>query len=582
MHELPILVDFAVAIGAALIGGLLARRLRLPTIVGYLLAGVVIGPFTPGYIGDLHTIQQFAELGVIFLLFGVGLHFSLNDLWAVRSIAIPGALLQMALTTLAGLLLTTFWGWSLTAGLIMGLAISIASTVVLIRNLIDQRLLHAPSGKVALGWLVLEDIATVLILVLLPAFAGHNGANIWQTGLIALAKTAIFAALMLLVGTKFLPWLLKRLALLQSRELFTVAIVGITIGIALGAASLFGVSLALGAFLAGVVINESTLSHQVEAEILPFRETFAVLFFISIGMLVNPIYLFQQWAAELSLALLIIVGKFVLTLVLGALFSRSARTTLVIAIGLCQIGEFSFILGQTGVYLKLLTRDQYALLLAGALISITLNPFLFRLLPWMEKHLQRIPFLWSLLERETAPTSDSQPQALGDHIVLIGCGRIGRQLVSVFQSLSIPYVVVDFNLALVTQLKEEGVQALYGDATSVAVLTHARVSRARTVIVTVPDETKSSVITATVRRLTSDVRLVVRATTSASIHHLKELGATRVIYPELEGCVTIVEVMLERLGYPLNEIQECIEALRNQGEEEQPALLQITPRSSQN
>ncbi|TMC89975.1 MAG: hypothetical protein E6J22_13640 [Chloroflexi bacterium] len=290
-HELPILINFTVALLAAFTGGLLARRLKLPSMVGYMLAGVAIGPFTPGFSGDLSTIQQLAELGVIFLLFDVGLHFSLRDLWAVRATVIPGALIQIVVITGLGLLLAHLWGWSLATGILLGLALTIASTVVMIRNLMDQGLLNTSHGRVAVGWLVLEDLVAVLILVLLPTLSTKTQEPLWQTAGLALLKAGIFAALMLVAGTRIIPWFLRRLAYMRSRELFIIAIVVITIGTAIGASSVFGVSLALGAFLAGVVVSESALSHQVGAEMVPFRETFAVLFFVSVGMLVNPLYL---------------------------------------------------------------------------------------------------------------------------------------------------------------------------------------------------------------------------------------------------------------------------------------------------
>ena len=380
-HQLPLLVNITVALLAAFIGGVLARRLKLPSMVGYMLAGVVIGPFTPGFGGDLSTIQQLAELGVIFLLFDVGLHFSLRDLWAVRDTVLSGALIQTVVITGLGLLLAHLWGWSLAAGVLLGLALTIASTVVMIRNLMDQGLLNTSHGQVAVGWLVLEDLMAVLILVLLPAIFTNTHEPLWQAAGLALLKTGAFAALMIVAGTRVIPWLLLRIAYLRSRELFIVAIVVIAVGTAIAASSIFGVSLALGAFLAGVVVSESALSHQVGAEMVPFRETFAVLFFVSVGMLVNLSHVLSHVAEVLLLLLVIVLGKFVLTVLQGVLFPRPARTALILAAGRSQIGEFSFILGATAVALGVFTEEQYALILAGALLSITLNPLLFRAFP---------------------------------------------------------------------------------------------------------------------------------------------------------------------------------------------------------
>ncbi|MCQ3939267.1 MAG: sodium:proton exchanger, partial [Chloroflexi bacterium] len=341
MHEITLIINIVVALVAAFIGGVIARRLGLPTIVGYLFAGIAIGPFTPGFVGDAETIGQLAELGVIFLMFGVGLHFSLNDLWKVRAIAIPGALGQMTLTTLLAYFLSRAWGWDASSGIVLGLAISIASTVVLLRGLMDNGLLSTPHGQAAVGWLVFEDIATVLILVLLPTLAAATGAFEWQPLVLTLAKAGVFVLLLLFVGKRLIPWTLLRIAHTRSRELFILAILAITLGTALGAAELFGVSFALGAFVAGVVVSESPLSHQVGADVFPFREAFAVLFFVSIGMLVNPVYLFSNIGHVLALTALIVIGKSVITLLLGSIFPWQGRTTLVVAAGLSQIGEFS-------------------------------------------------------------------------------------------------------------------------------------------------------------------------------------------------------------------------------------------------
>src|SRR2546421_5749078 len=367
-HELPILINITVALLAAFIGGLLARRLKLPSIVGYMLAGVALGPFTPGFIGDLFTIQQLAELGVIFLLFDVGLHFSLRDLWAVRDTVISGALMQLAVITGLGLLLAHLWGWSLAAGILLGLALTIASTVVMIRNLMDQGLLNTSHGQVAIGWSVLEDLVAVLILVLLPALSTNMQEPLWQTAGLALLKTGAFAVLMLVAGTRIIPWFLLWMAHLRSRELFIVAIVVITVGTAMGASSIFGVSLALGAFLAGVVLSESALSHQVGAEMVPFREPFAVLFFVSVGMLVHPVYALSHVGEGLLLVLVIVPGKFLITVLQGLILPLPARTTLILAAGRSQIGEFSFILGTAGIALGLVQEQPDWLVLAGALL----------------------------------------------------------------------------------------------------------------------------------------------------------------------------------------------------------------------
>lgn len=360
MHqEFPILFNIAMALLAAFAGGLLARFLKLPAIVGYLLAGVAIGPFTPGFIGDLSTIQQLADLGVIFLLFDVGLHFSLHDLWAVRDTVLPGALIQLVAITSIGLLLASLWGWSLAAGLLLGLALTIASTVVMIRQLMDQGLLNTSHGRVAVGWAILEDLIAVILLVLLPVLSPRTPQPLWQPVGLALLKAAAFAALMIVGGTRIIPWFLLRMAHVRSRELFIVSIVLITVGTAICASAVFGVSLALGAFLAGVVVSESTLSHQVGAELVPFRETFTVLFFVSVGMLVNPLYAFTHASELFMLVVVIVGGKVVLTIVQGLFLPRPARTTLTVAFTRATIGEFSFIVGATAVGVGILKEEQY-------------------------------------------------------------------------------------------------------------------------------------------------------------------------------------------------------------------------------
>lgn len=560
--DLPIIINIAIALAAALGGGLIARWLKLPAIVGFLVGGVIIGPFTPGFVGDMHTIHQLAELGVIFLLFGVGLHFSLKDLWEVRKIAIPGALLQMGLTSALVLLISMLWGWSLAAGIVVGLAVSIASTVVLLRNLMDRGLLNTTHGRIAVGWLIMEDLATVVILVLLPAFSGGGSDPIWQTAGIALLKAAVFAVLMLVVGKRLLPWILSRMAHLGSRELFIVSVLVMTLGTALGAAYLFGVSLALGAFLAGVVVSESHYSHQVEAEILPFRETFAVLFFVSVGMLVNPLSLIEQFGQVLTITALIIVGKGLLTLLIGIILAAPARTSLVIAVSLSQIGEFSFLLGQSGVSLGILTDNQYSLLLSGALLSITLNPFLFKTLPWLEKALAKTGPFWKLLNRGQ-PLELAEPEIMRNHAVVVGYGRVGQHIVEVLSELKVPFVVVELDAGRLSELTRKGISALYGDAASSDILGHAHLKEARVVVVTLPNETAAASVVATIRHTAPEVPVVVRAANADSVTHLTELGATQVVYPELEGSLEIMEQTLLRLGYEESNIFRFKEAIRH-------------------
>lgn len=561
MHEIPLLINIAVALVVAFIGGVIARRIGMPTIAGYLLAGIAIGPFTPGFVGDTNTISQLAELGVIFLMFGVGLHFSLKDLWRVRSIAIPGALGQIAFATFMGFSLSRLWGWSVSAGIILGFAISIASTVVLLRGLMDNGLLNTPHGQATVGWLVLEDLATVLILVLMPTLANSASGFDWGALGLTLLKAAGFVLLVMFAGTRLIPWILMRIAHTRSRELFILAILAIALGIALGAAEIFDISLALGAFVAGVVVSESPLSHQVGADVLPFRDAFAVLFFVSIGMLVNPIYLYQNIGPVLALTGLIVIAKPITTILMGLIFPWPARTTLVVSAGLSQIGEFSFIVGQAGMALGLLDRSQYSLILAGALVSIMLNPLMFRLIGPVEQKLRGFPMTWRLLDRQRQPLPQA-PVSIEDHVVIVGYGRVGRQIVSLLGEMGIPCLVVEADAERAEQLSQKQVPVLYGDAANSEVLSHAGLTRARALVIAGPDEDASALVVTTARDLAPDLPIIARAASEEGTKHLAKLGAHDVIHPELDGSLQIVRLTLLRLGFRLEEIFRYTDAVR--------------------
>ena len=562
MHEITLLVNIVVALVVAFIGGLIARRIGLPTIVGYLLAGIVIGPFTPGFVGDMETISQLAELGVIFLMFGVGLHFSLDDLWKVRAVAIPGALGRMVITILLGFGFSRLWGWTVTTGIVIGLAISIASTVVLLRNLMDLGMLSTPPGQAAIGWVIVEDLATVLILVLMPTLVNTSDGFDWAQLGLTLLKAAGFVVVMQFAGKKFIPWILMRIAHTRSRELFILVILTIALGIALSAAELFGVSLALGAFVAGVVVNESPLSHQVGADVLPFQETFAVLFFVSIGMLVNPVYIFNNVSTILAFTALIVIGKTLVTMLMGFLLPWSAHITLVLAAALSQIGEFSFILGQEGMELGLLDRDQYSLILAGSLLSITLNPILFRLIAPAEKWLQKRRAVWQLLDHHK-PMPVSVEESIQGHVVIVGYGRVGRHIVDLLGQMEIPHLVIDADAERIEDLSRRGVPSLYGDAANSEILTHAALKRARALVVAGPDESSSELVVAAARDLAPDLHIVARATTEDGINRLAALGAQDVIHPELEGGLEIVRHTLLKLDFPVHEIMRYLDAIRH-------------------
>lgn len=561
MHEITLLINIAIALVVAFCGGLIARRLGLPTIIGYMLSGIVIGPFTPGFVGDTETISQLAELGVIFLMFGVGLHFSLRDLWKVRAVAIPGALGQMAFATLLGYGFSQVMGWPPAAGIVLGLSISIASTVVLLRGLMDNGLLNTPHGQAAVGWLILEDLATVLILVLMPTLANTLEGFDWGGLAYTLFQAAIFVGLAFFVGIRVIPNLLQRIAHTRSRELFILAVLTIALGIGIGAAEIFGVSFALGAFVAGVVISESPLSHQVGADILPFREAFAVLFFVSIGMLVNPLYLLNNMGAVLALTGLIVIGKPLVTILMGFVFPWPARTALVVAMGLSQIGEFSFILGQAGIGAGLLNQDQYSLILAGALLSITLNPPMFRLIHPLEKALRRIPTLWKVLDRH-GPSPVQPEETISNHVVIVGYGRVGHHIIDLLDLMKTPYLVVEENAERVETLGKRGTPTLYGDAANSEVISHAGLQRARALVVTVPEEAACEMIVAAARDAAPNLPIIARATTEDGVKRLADLGARHVIHPELEGGLEIVRHTLLELDYPVEDISRYTDAVR--------------------
>lgn len=560
MHETPILINITVALVVAFFGGIIARRFGLPTIVGYLLAGIVIGPFTPGFVGDVSTIQQLAELGVIFLMFGVGLDFSFDDLWRVRDIAIPGALIKTSLISLLGFGLSQLWGWSLSAGLILGLAISVASTVVLLRGLIDNSLVNTSHGQAAIGWLVMEDILCVFILVLMPTIASVNSVFNWQNLAITLLKAAVFMSIMFFAGVRIIPWLLERIAHTRSRELFILVILAITLGTAMGASELFGVSLALGAFVAGAIINQSHLSHQVGADVFAFRETFSILFFVSVGMLVNPLFLWQNLGHIAALTLVVVLGKAIIVILIGLMFPRPARTFLVIAAGASQIGEFSFILGQAGLSLNMLNTNQYSLILATALFSIMLYPVMYKLLPVIEKYLQRIPVFWNRLESSVVHPEINE-EKLKDHVVIIGFGRVGKHLVEVLESLNIPLLVIEADAETNGILYDRNIPTLFGDAGNSEVIIHAHLEQACALVITVPNDTTASMIVSAARDRNPDLPIIVRASSVEGLQYLCKFGANHVVLPELEGGLEMIRHTLLGLGFPLREVHEYLEAV---------------------
>ena len=500
-HDVDLIILLAVGFGLALIFGYIAARLRFPPLIGYLIAGIIISPNTPGIVGDIHLANQLAELGVMFLMFGVGMHFSLNDLVQVRRIAVPGAILQITVATLLGMGVSMMWDWSFGSALIFGLSLSCASTVVLLKALGDRGLLNSVNGKIAVGWLLVEDLVMVLVLVLLPATAVLLGgtpiagsdpeANIWLTLVMTLLKVIGFIAFMLIIGKRLVPFIMHMVARLGSRELFTLTVVAAAVSIAFGAYKIFGVSMALGAFFAGMVVKESDFSHRAEEETLPLREIFSILFFVSVGMLFDPLILIQQPLHVLAVVGIILIGKTIAAMALVLFFRYPINTALTVGASLAQIGEFSFILATLGVSLQLLSIEGQNLILAGALISITLNSFIFAAVEPIQQWIRDRSHLARLLERSGDPLAmlpdEVSQDYLRDQVVIVGHGEVGRHITQTLMQQGIKVVIAEENREIVEDLRAKGIAAVSGHATEAGVLIQAHIQHARLLVLSPMD-----------------------------------------------------------------------------------------------
>ncbi len=560
-HDAPLITTIAAALVGAWVLGTLARKLGLSPIVGYLLAGVAIGPFTPGFVGDVGLAQQLAEIGVVLLMFGVGLHFHVQDLLAVKAIAIPGALLQSAVATLLGLGIGVGFGWTPAAGLILGMALAVASTVVLMRALEERQLLGTVHGHVAVGWLIVEDVLTVVALVVLPVAAGAAGpgpaAGGWLTSIgVALAKLAALVGLVVVAGSRVVPWLLVQAARLRSRELFTLTVLALAMAVATGAAFLFGVSMALGAFLAGMVVGHSSLSAQAGADVLPLRDAFAVLFFVSVGMLFDPAFLLREPLLVLCALAVVLVGKPLAALLVVALLGYSARTALTVALGLAQVGEFSFILADLGRHHRLLPAAAHSVLVATALLSIALNPFLVSRLDALEGALQRRPLLWRLanaraLRRRHAANAETAAELASLRAplaVVVGYGPVGQSVDRLVRQAGIETVVVDLNVDTVNDLAGRGRRALYGDASHPDILMQAGVAKATHLVVTLPHSVNRGPLIAAARQLNPALRILVRAHYLRERRDLEQAGADVACFEEMEAAAALAERLLRDIG----------------------------------
>ncbi len=560
MEHTELVEQIAVALGFGLLGGLGARLIGLSPIVGYLAAGMVISPFTPGYEGDVATLQQLAEIGVIFLMFGVGLHFNIRDLLAVRTIAVPGAIAQMAAVTALGVGVGTAFGLDWRESLVLGLALAISSTVVMVRALEDRGLLPSIHGRVGIGWLVVQDFATVLFLAILPALASGGPATFAREATIDLAVAGAFLAVMLVLGAKLMPRLLALVARLGSRELFILAVVASAMGIAAGAAAL-GISVALGAFVAGVVISEHETSHQAASDVIPLREAFAVLFFVAVGMLLDPAVLRDHLGLVLAVAMVAVVGKGLLSAGIGLAFPFSASTALLTGAGLAQLGEFSFVIAQVGLQEELVRESTYNVILAAAIVSITVNPLAFASVPVIERALRRVKPLWRWADRQGEDPGPHEP--ISGHVVIAGYGRVGELTGHSLAQLGVPYRVLENDLALVRRLNNSGVPAIWGDAATLELLAMAHVDRARLIVICVPDESTSLLTIANARKLNPSIPIIVRARHREEIAVLMELGATEVVVPEYEGGLELMRQTLVSLGYDDEETLRLSRAMRD-------------------
>jgi len=513
LHELPLVSTIAIGLSVAFIGGLVATKLRLSPLVGYLLAGIAVGPHSPGFTADIDIAEQLSEIGIVLLMFGVGLHFSVKDFMEVRKIAAIGALTRIAIVTGIGYFLSTLWGWSAGAGIIFGLCLSVASTVVLMRTLDENHLMQTITGKIAIGWLIVEDIAMILAMILVPALAtaGINeageGHTVGMQLLIAMGKVGLFAAIMFIAGRRVLPWLLSAVSRTGSRELFTLAAICVAMGIAFGAALLFGVSLALGAFFAGMMIRESDLNHEVADRLLPLQDAFAVLFFVAVGMLFDPSILIERPVEVVITVLVIIAVKGLLTFGIVRAFGYPMRTSLKISAGLAQIGEFSFILIALGTSLGLMPPEERNLILAGALFSIALNPIFFNAVrKWCDTHSDPAISL-----RDNLAHLKTNTEKLRNMVLLIGFGRVGAHATNMLNPADVDLVILDSNREKIEHLRRHGFNAIAGDATSKETLLEAQIEKAQVVFITVPDPFEARRIVEQIRVLKPDVRIFVRS-----------------------------------------------------------------------
>ncbi|HEX7150739.1 MAG TPA: YbaL family putative K(+) efflux transporter [Thermoanaerobaculia bacterium] len=558
-HDFTLITTIAASLGLAMIFGFIAVKLKMPPLVGYLLAGIIIGPHTRGFVADVHLAGQLAEIGVMLLMFGVGLHFSLDDLVAVRGIALPGAVVQILVATGLGIATAMWWGWSFGAGLVFGLSLSVASTVVLLRALEARGVLDSFDGRIAVGWLIVEDLVMVLVLVLLPPLAGVLGgasdgqsSSIGMTLLVTFAKVTAFIVLMLVVGRRLFPRILWVVAKTASRELFTLCVIAAAVGVAYGAAELFGVSFALGAFFAGMMMRESALSHRAAEESLPLRDAFSVLFFVSVGMLFDPMVIVRLPLETLAVTAIIILGKTLAAIGLVLLFRYPLTTALTVGASLAQIGEFSFILAGLGVTYKLMPPDGQSLVLAGALISIALNPIVFAAVEPVQRWFRGRSDLARKLARSADPLAElpmtTDLRLLTGQVVIVGYGSVGRRIGEALTERGIPFVVAEQNREIVERLRAQQIPAVSGDAAEPAVLIQAHVARAAMLVIATPDTRGVRKMIEVARMLNPPIRIVVRTHSDEEADLLRHEKAGAIFNGEQELAIGMTRYVVEEMG----------------------------------
>ena len=557
-HNLDLIMTLTGGLAAALLLGFVSQRLRLSPIVGYLLAGILVGPFTPGFTARMDIAEQFAEVGVILLMFGVGLHFKPHELLAVRRIALPGAVVQIGCATALGVGMTQLFGWSVGAGLVFGMAIAVASTVVLLRVLADNDALHTPSGHIAVGWLIVEDLFTVVALVMLPLVAGGASTGSASETVLsiggALLKIVVLVTFTLVAGRRLLPRILAGVARERSRELFTLTVLVIALGIAVAAAKLFGASMALGAFLAGMVVGQSEFSTRAASEALPMRDAFAVLFFVSMGMLLDPWQIAPNIGLIAGTLAIVLVAKPAAALAVVLALRYPAKTGITVAIALAQIGEFSFILAALGRHLDVLPETATQALVATAIVSITLNPLLFRLVE---------PLAALLPTRPSNPDAASAPRADGAHrAIVVGYGPVGRTLARLLRDNDLKPTVIELNLETIKELHASGIDAIYGDASQSEVLEQAGVRHAENLVFAASGSPDAVIRQATA--LNPDITILSRTSYVAEVRDLERAGAHVVVSAESEVALAMTEHLLRGLGAGADQLDRARDRVRSE------------------